>query len=193
MCEVEELRRTCDIAGSLLLKSPEQELIDWIKQCTGQNLAIKECQQAFYDYFCFPQSGLFCPPYNHVFSNGLRHGDIWQFPAASFDGGAEEEDFYQKFNFAASMLNIKLPMVHKHVPGDHFGVELLFISCVLTNENLNTPDTWNILKGFICAHLPALKGYTHLLGSQTDPYIKVVAECLEECLLGLDYLLSIDS
>ncbi len=28
MCEVEELRRTCDIAGSLLLKSPEQELID---------------------------------------------------------------------------------------------------------------------------------------------------------------------
>lgn len=86
MCEVEELRRTCDIAGSLLLKSPEQELIDWIKQCTGQNLAIKECQQAFYDYFCFPQSGLFCPPYNHVFSNGLRHGDIWQFPAASFEG-----------------------------------------------------------------------------------------------------------
>ena len=91
------------------------------------------------------------------------------------------------------MLNIKLPMVHKHVPGDHFGVELLFISCVLTNENLNTPDTWSILKGFICAHLPGLKGYTHLLGSQTDPYIKVVAECLEECLSGLDYLLSIDS
>ena len=85
------------------------------------------------------------------------------------------------------MLNIKLPMVHKHVPGDHFGVELL------TNENLNTPETWSILKGFICAHLPALQGYTHLLGSQTEPYIKVVAECLEECLSGLDYLLSIDS
>jgi hypothetical protein len=119
---VEELRRTCDIAGSYYSKALNKSLLTGAMYRAKP--AIKECQQAFYDYFCFPQSVCFVHPI--IMSSVMAYvmetsGNFLQQALK----GAEEEDFYQKFNFAPSMLNIKLPMVHKHVPGDHFGVELL--------------------------------------------------------------------
>lgn len=177
----------CALAASALLLRPPDEIIYAQLQAagaaSGQTLAA--LRQSFYDRFCIAQSGLYIPPFEHVFRRRVKIGNHWHFPPARFDGGRAVESLYGRFGFRTTELDADPILRAPHLPGDHLGFMLAFAGCLLEAAE-RSPSYRSVLTAplasLVATHLDGwVDDYCALLrDSEPDGYPAAVGEAVRE-------------
>lgn len=160
------------LAASALLLRPPDERTSALLQAVGaaKEHPLAALRQSFYDRFCIPQSGLYIPPFEHVFRRREKIGSRWHFPPARFDGGAVVEGIYGRFGFRHTELDADPILRAPHLPGDHLGFMLAFVGWVLEGMGRHpdtTPKLAAQIERFIAVHL--------------DGWVEAYGELLQEC------------
>lgn len=124
--DMAEAGRLVAAAGALLLNEPDDDLSSALQQVGFPAADKKELQQLFFDRLVIPQSGLYLPPYEHVFRNRKFDGGIWHFPPARFDGGMAVERIYQAAGFQRCNIIANPLLSGANIPADHLGFMLAF-------------------------------------------------------------------
>ncbi|UJF17343.1 hypothetical protein L0B53_00770 [Vibrio sp. SS-MA-C1-2] len=190
MIDYQYIQALSQMAGSLLLNSPEQALIDHINQSHSLTLSLEESQKAFNDTMVFAHSGLFIPPFEHVCNQVSNLEGNFSFPMAKFDGGDKLNEIYQQFHFNPANLSVTGTDLRKHLPLDHFGYILLFISHTFNAANLDSNSaSYPLLISFLEHRLAGLAFYQGLLATSQQPYICFVSELLADTLSQLELLI----
>ena len=175
-------------ASALLLCAPDERVRAQL-QASGRasGCSLAALRQSFYDRFCIPQSGLYIPPYEHVFQRRKRIGGCWHFPPARFDGASAVEAIYGRFGFRHRELDAEPILRAPHLPGDHLGFMLAFVGWVLEGVERRAATPIEVvahLQGFITNHLDEwVEAYGDLLQrSEPDGYSAAVGEAVCEAM-----------
>jgi len=126
-----EIGQLAVTAGSLLLNEPDDVLQD-VLRCTGYNVTGEgQVRQLFFDRLGIPQSGLYLPPYEHVFRKRELIDGTWHFPPARYDGALAVEQVYQALGFQRDEVSVSPLFSGANIPGDHLGLMLVFTGLAL--------------------------------------------------------------
>jgi TorA maturation chaperone TorD len=182
---VEEVGRLAVAAGSLLLNEPDTALQDSLRKAGYHVPAKKPLQQIFYDRLGIPQSGLYLPPYEHVFRKRYRENSTWHFPPARHDGGAQVENIYRSLGFRRLEIPVNPMLKGSHIPGDHLGFMLVFVGSAL--EGIATGESENAvfvptISRFVEAHLDGwVEEFCTLLPvGETAGYLEALAGAVQD-------------
>lgn len=178
--------RSALAAGALLLCEPDETVMLQL-QAAGHagGLTLADLRQQFYDRFCIPQSGLYVPPFEHVFRLRSRVENRWHFPPARFDGARDVEALYGLFGFSHTRLDVNPLLRGPHLPGDHLGFMLVFAGWALENGEqylTREPEAAMQLAGFVDQHLDRwVEAYGELLeDSEPEGYPAAVGHAVVE-------------
>lgn len=176
-------------ASALLLRAPDACIRAQLQAAAGTPVPpLAVLQQSFYDRFCIPQSGLYLPPYEHVFRCRTRIAEHWFFPPARYDGANEVEAYYARFGFRHTQLDVDPILRAPHLPGDHLGFMLAFVGGILERAAQDAAVREALLRpieAFIATHLDSwADDYCCLLKeSGSDIYSAAVGEAVSEALM----------
>lgn len=183
-----EAARCALAASALLLRAPDERIRAQLQVAgAARDRPLAALRQSFYDRFCLPQSGLYIPPFEHVFRRGEQRDDRWHFPPARFGGAGAVEAVYARLGFRHTLLDSDPILRAPHLPGDHLGFMLAFVGGVLESAEQNPTvkhDLAACLDEFVATHLDGwVDAYCGLL-QQSDPdgYPAAVAGAVVEAL-----------
>lgn len=179
------VQTACNITGSCLLNPPTNELIKHINSEYHWNIDYDESIKVFSDVFVDANSKTFIPPFEHVCVAGKLDGDIYTFPKAKYSGGEHLREFYEIFNFNPSSLDISGEILRKHLPIDHFGIVLLFLSVIINDSNMKNSETKLLIIEFIKNRIDILSLYLELLKINLNPYVKFMCDMLTDSISEL--------
>ncbi|RMF13254.1 MAG: hypothetical protein D6757_08335 [Alphaproteobacteria bacterium] len=190
--EHEERRRQAAgyaLAAAALLLNPPNEQVQAQLRAAGMmsDQPLESLRQSFYDRFCIPQSGLYVPPFEHVFRRREKVGKYWHFPPARFGGGCAVEQVYERYGFEHTRVKADPILSAPHLPGDHLGFMLAFIGWALrgmAEPGSPHPEIVGDLRTFVAMHL---KGWAYaycdlLQESEPDGYAAAVGEAVREAI-----------
>lgn len=181
-------------AAALLLRAPDACIRAQLQAAGSTPVpSLAVLRQSFYDRFCIPQSGLYIPPYEHVFRRRERIAGRWHFPPARYGGADEVEAIYARFGFRPTQLDADPILRAPHLPGDHLGFMLAFVGWTLQTADWNPATRRELAKplaAFIAAHLDRwLEAYGWLLQeSEPHGYAAAVGEAVVEARRTLEDL-----
>lgn len=171
-------------AGSLLLNEPGAAVLESL-QAAGHTVSGERVRQLFYDRLGIPQSGLYLPPYEHVFRKRERKGGIWHFPAARHDGATRVESIYSALGFQWSKVPANALFNAANIPGDHLGYMLIFagtgLQGIASSESEN-PELAASISLFIRENLDDWVDdfCTSLPMDDTGGYLEALADAVQE-------------
>lgn len=186
-----EAARGALAAAALLLRAPDEHIRTQLQAAgtaTKQPLAV--LRQSFYDRFCIPQSGLYIPPFEHVFRRGEKLGERWHFRPARFGGACGVEAVYARFGFRHTQLDADQILRARHLPGDHLGFMLAFVGWAIEGAEQDAAMRRELaaqLEEFIDTHLDGwVEAYCGLL-QESEPYsyAAAVGEAVSEAVTGI--------
>lgn len=178
-------------AATLLLRAPDARIraqAQAADAASGQPL--EALRQSYYDRFCIPQSGLYIPPFEHVFRRREKLGNRWHFPPARFDGGRAVEAVYARFGFLRVRLDADPILRAPHLPGDHLGFMLAFVGWALQGAERDPamrPEFVSRLEEFLATHFDGwVEAYCGLL-QESEPrgYAAAVGGAVSEAVTKL--------
>lgn len=172
-------------AGSLLLNEPDAAFQDLLKQAGYREAEARQLRQLFFDRLGIPQSGLYLPPYEHVFKKRTFSNGIWHFPPARFDGAGEVESIYQEWGFNSNSISTSSLLKSANIPGDHLGFMLTFAGFALqkvTKDPGKNNSFADSLRQFIDRHLDNwVDDFCEVLPlAGKDDYLKALADAQSE-------------
>lgn len=183
-----ETARSALAASALLLCAPDERIRAQFRIAgAARDQPLETLRQSFYDRFCIPQSGLYIPPFEHVFRHRERRGGHWHFPPARFGGACAVEAVYARLGFRHTLLYADPMLRAPHLPGDHLGFMLAFVGWVLEGAERNPTakhELTTCLDEFVATHLDGwVDAYCDLL-QETEPhsYPATVGEALHEAI-----------
>jgi len=182
----DEFRTTATLActaGTLLLTEPDHRLLRCLLETTDFQVGTLETlRQAFYDRLCMPQSGLYVPPFEHVFRGGRKANGVWHFPPARADGALEVEAIYREQGFRHTTLNVAPLFRSAHLPGDHIGFMLIFLGWMLRSRTGYDTALCSLLGRFVARHLDGwIEPFgERLCAGDTTGYLTAVAAAVSE-------------
>lgn len=174
-------------ATTLLLRAPDERIRSQLCAAAGTAAVppLAVLRQSFYDRFCIPQSGLYIPPFEHVFRRRDKAGQRWHFPPARHGAAQEVEAVYARFGFWHTALDADPILSAPHLPGDHLGFMLAFVAWVLQGterEEAMPTELFMQVKKFIASHLDGwVEDYCELLeASEPHGYPAAVGAAVSE-------------
>lgn len=182
----EEVGRLAVTAGSLLLNEPDPALQDSLQKAGYHVPAEKSLQQIFYDRLGIPQSGLYLPPYEHVFRKGHQENSTWHFPPARHDGAVQVENIYRFLGFRHREIPVNPMLKGPHIPGDHLGFMLVFVGSALegiaTGKNGEDAVFVSTISQFVEDHLDGwVEEFCALLPvGETAGYLEALADAVQD-------------
>jgi len=182
--EIIEIGQLAVTAGNLLLNEPEEFFQEGLKQ-SGYTVSQQPVVQQFYDRLGIPQSGLYLPPYEHVFRKGYQADGVYHFPPAHHDGGVDVEAIYSANGFHLNDINTSVLFKGANIPGDHLGFMLVFTGSALqkigTEKNIDERFV-DVIHDFINNHLDDwVDRFCQLLPPENDRgYLKALADAVQE-------------
>ncbi|RMD91195.1 MAG: hypothetical protein D6807_00195 [Alphaproteobacteria bacterium] len=175
-------------AAALLLNAPDEQVQVQLRAAGAMpEQPLESLRQSFYDRFCIPQSGLYIPPFEHVFRRRQRVGKYWHFPPARFGGGCAVEQVYERFGFEHTRVKADPILSAPHLPGDHLGFMLAFLGWVLrggVQVKSMPPEIVGDLRTFVAMHINGWAfAYCDLLReSEPDGYAAAVGEAVRDAI-----------
>jgi hypothetical protein len=172
-------------AAALLLQPPDARVLAALTESKGTALDPAQARQDFYDALCIPQSGRYIPPYAHVLAQGhAREKDWWHFPAPRFDGGDVLAPWYEAVGFDPQQLEIDPMLRGPHRPLDNVGLIIAYLAGLVASrdtEDADSPEGDTVIVIFMTEHLDSwFERFCILLGRSASPYLRAVAEALQE-------------
>lgn len=180
MTNLSEISTMTNACAGFLLNEITPEQADFINKNADLSYSIEQYNRIFYDTFCLPQSGLYCPPFRHVMQGVTTVDGQRSYPKAKFDGGAEIEGVYNQFGFDLSHLEYSKIMKGRFIPGDHLGIMLTFLALSINDENFNDPQSKQNILTFIDRYIKDdwINEYSRLLNTRQDTYLDIIAESI---------------
>lgn len=180
-----EIGQLAATAGSLLLNEPDDGLQDMLQRA-GYNLAGEgSIRQLFFDRLGIPQSGLYLPPYEHVFRKRESIDGIWHFPPARHDGALAVEQVYRSLGFQRDEVPVNPLFSGANIPGDHLGLMLVFSGLALQGiaaDDENDSAYAIAISDFAGQHLGGWVDVfcDSLPINHTDGYLGALADAVQE-------------
>ena len=185
-----EIGQLAATAGSLLLNEPDAVLRDRLQRAGYDGDSERQLRQLFWDRLGIPQSGLYLPPYAHVFRKRQLIDGVWHFPPARHDGGVAVESVYHTVGFQQHKVPAS-PLCHgTNIPGDHLGFMLVFVGLALQGmvaADEARPDLNGVIRSFIDQHLGDwVDAFCELLPlTDTGGYLEALADATREAIVLL--------
>ncbi|HDZ78402.1 MAG TPA: hypothetical protein ENH39_03735, partial [Gammaproteobacteria bacterium] len=170
---------------SLLLNEPDYGLQDTLQRAGYSVAGERQVRQLFFDRLGIPQSGLYLPPYEHVFRKRELIDGIWHFPPARYDGALAVEQVYRVLGFQRDEVSVSPLFSGANIPGDHLGLMLVFTGLAL--QGIAADDDGNMalraaINSFIQEHLGEWVDVfcESLPLSDTNGYLGALADAVKE-------------
>lgn len=185
MKEIWGIGQLAATAGSLILNEPGDRLLESLQRAGYRPESKEETRQQFFDRLAIPQSGLYLPPYEHVFRQGEQVDGIWHFPPARHDGALAVERVYRSLGFRHHEVPASPLLSGANIPGDHIGFMLVF--CGLALEGIadghdNLSNSAPAVQQFVAQHLGEwVDAFCKALPlNGTRGYLAALADAIEE-------------
>ncbi len=185
MPETAESITALEAAAALLLRPPDERVRALVSAWSGETPSLDGMRQDFYDVLCVPQSGRYVPLYEHVVRQARRVGRMWFFPPARHDGGRLVGGYYLRCGFDRRRLEVHPILAAPHLPGDHLGFMLAFVSWLLgARQKAGVRDVEAIdrqLRVFVGRHLDDwVETCSALLEDRGGAYLAAIASATRD-------------